>query len=59
MIVNNLSFEVFCKLTNLAKFGIQAFARCILPAIQAYFDTEAGRREFAEWQKQQSENKTA
>jgi len=45
---------------NPPKYEIDSFARCILPAIQAYFDTEAGRREFAEWMtKQQTENKTA
>ena len=44
---------------NPPKHEIDAFARCILPAIQAYFDTEAGRREFMEWQKQQVESKTA
>jgi hypothetical protein len=26
---------------------IEAFARCVLPAIQAYFESEAGRQEFA------------
>jgi len=44
---------------NPPKHEIDAFARCILPAIQAYFDTEAGRREFMEWVKKQAENKTA
>ena len=38
---------------NPPKHEIEAFARCILPAIQAFFDTEAGRREFAEWQEKQ------
>ena len=45
---------------NPPKHEIESFARCILPAIQAYFETEAGNREFAEWQaKQKTENKTA
>mgnify|MGYP000848156374 CR=1 FL=1 len=44
---------------NPPKHEIDAFARCILPAIQAYFDSEEGRREFMEWCKQQAENKTA
>ena len=43
---------------NPPKHEIESFARCILPAIQAYFESEAGRREFALWQKQQSENET-
>ena len=38
---------------NPPKHEIQSFARCILPAIQAYFDTEKGRREFAEWMETQ------
>jgi len=45
---------------NPPKHEIDAFARCILPAIRAYFDTEAGRREFMEWvEKQRAEDKTA
>lgn len=45
---------------NPPKHEIQAFARCILPAIQDFFDTERGRREFAEWMEQQHEsNKSA
>ncbi len=31
---------------------IESLARCILPSIQAYFESEEGRREFAEWKKQ-------
>lgn len=42
---------------NPPKHEIEAFARCILPAIQAYFESEDGKREFAIWQqKQQTEN---
>ncbi len=37
---------------------IEAFARCIFPAIQAYFESEQGQKEFAEWkQKQEIERK--
>ena len=28
---------------------IESLARTILPAIQEYFESEEGRREFAEW----------
>ena len=28
---------------------IESLARCILPSIQAYFESEEGKREFAEW----------
>lgn len=43
------------------KHEIQAFARCILPAIQAYFESEKGKKEYAEWcEKRRAENeKTA
>ncbi len=28
---------------------IESFARCIYPAILAYFESEEGQKEFAEW----------
>lgn len=28
---------------------IESLARCILPAIQRYFESEEGQREFEEW----------
>ena len=31
--------------------AFEALARCLLPAIVAYYDSDAGKREFAEWQK--------
>jgi len=40
------------------KHEVDSFARCILPAIQAYFNSEVGKREFAEWkEKQRQESK--
>ena len=46
---------------NPPKHEIDSFARCILPAIQAYFESEEGKKEYAEWcAKRQAENdKTA
>lgn len=46
---------------NPPEHEIQALARCILPAIQAYFESEQGKKEYAEWcEKQRVENeKTA
>jgi len=46
---------------NPPKHEIDAFARCILPAIQAYFESENGKKEYAEWcEKRRTENeKTA
>jgi hypothetical protein len=31
------------------KHEIESFARCIFPAIQTYFESKEGQREFAEW----------
>jgi hypothetical protein len=28
---------------------VESLARCILPSIQKYFESEEGQREFAEW----------
>lgn len=30
---------------------IEALARCILPSIQKFFESEEGKREFEEWKK--------
>ena len=32
---------------------LESFARCLLPDIQAFYASEEGRREFAEWKKKQ------
>lgn len=32
--------------------AIEALARCALPLIQAYYESEEGQREFAEWMAQ-------
>lgn len=37
------------------KHEIESFARCIFPAIQAYFESEEGQREFAEWKVKKQE----
>lgn len=37
------------------KHEIESFALCIFPAIQAYFESEEGQREFAEWKAQQGQ----
>ena len=33
---------------------IEALARCLLPEIQKFFESEKGKREFAEWKAQQT-----
>ena len=38
--------------TGIPDYEINAFARAILPAIQALFETEEGQREFEEWKEQ-------
>ncbi|MCL2109941.1 MAG: hypothetical protein FWH20_11435 [Oscillospiraceae bacterium] len=39
--------------------AIEALARCLLPAIRSYFESEEGRREYAEWKAQQDKNSSA
>lgn len=34
-------------------YELEALARCLLPDMQAYFETDEGKRAFAEWQAQQ------
>lgn len=43
------------KLTNntdIPQHRIEAIARCILPDILAFYESEEGQREFSEWKKQ-------
>ena len=35
--------------TGIPDFEIDSLARALLPAIQAYLETEEGKREFAAW----------
>jgi hypothetical protein len=30
--------------------ALEALARCLLPAIRSFYESEEGQREFAEWQ---------
>lgn len=39
--------------TTIPQYQIEAIARCILPDILAFYESEGGQREFAEWQAQQ------
>jgi hypothetical protein len=34
--------------------AIEALARCLLPAICSYFESEEGKAEFAEWKSRQN-----
>jgi len=37
--------------------ALEALARCLLPAIRSYFESEEGQREFAKWQSQRDTEK--
>jgi len=43
--------------TGIPRHEIEALARCILPEIQKFFQSEEGKREFAEWQAEQAKLK--
>lgn len=43
--------------TGIPDFEIDSLARALLPAIQAYFETEEGQREFAIWQAERQQEK--
>ena len=43
------------KLTNntdIPQHSIEAIARCIMPDILAFYESEEGQRKFSEWKKQ-------
>ena len=42
-----------CYLANVPDHEIEALARCLLPEIQKYFESEEGQREFREWKQKQ------
>ena len=35
--------------TDIPQYQIEAIARCIMPDILAFYESEEGQREFAEW----------
>ena len=41
--------------TTIPQYQIEAIARCILPDILAFYESEEGQREFAKWQERQAE----
>ena len=43
--------------TNIPQYQIEAIARCILPDILAFYESEEGRREFSVWKKQREMDK--
>ena len=43
--------------TGIPVHEVDALARILLPKIQAFFESEEGQREFAEWKARQDQNK--
>ena len=43
--------------TGIPRHEIEALAACLLPEMQAFFATEEGRREYAEWEARQAKEK--
>ena len=43
--------------TNIPQYKIEAIARCIMPDILAFYESEDGQKEFAEWKAQQEAEK--
>jgi len=43
--------------TGIPRHEIESLARCILPEIQKFYESEEGKREFAEWQAEQAKLK--
>lgn len=41
--------------TGIPRHEIEALARCLLPEIQKFFESEEGKKEFSEWKRQQAE----
>ena len=47
------------KRTDIPKHELEILARHFLPQIQAFFESEEGKKEFAEWQAEQANFKTS
>lgn len=43
--------------TGIPVHEVDALARVLLPEIQAFFESEEGQREFAEWKVQQEQDR--
>ena len=43
--------------SDIPQNAIETIARCLLPDIIAFFESEEGQRVFAEWKRQQEEKK--
>lgn len=45
--------------SDIPKHELEKLARCFLPDIIAFFETEEGRREYEEWKQQSIEKENA
>ena len=45
--------------TKIPQYKIEAIARCIMPDILAFYESEDGQKEFAEWKRQQEAEKNS
>lgn len=45
--------------SDIPQYAIETVARCLLPDIITYLESEEGQREFAEWKWQQQDYKDA
>ncbi|MFG6353344.1 MAG: hypothetical protein K1W21_17470 [Oscillospiraceae bacterium] len=43
--------------TDIPQYQIEAIACCIMPDILAFYESEEGQREFAEWKKRREAEK--
>ena len=43
--------------TDIPQYQIEAIARCLMPDILAFYESEEGQREFAEWKERRKAEK--
>ena len=43
--------------TGIPRHEMESLARLLLPTMQAFFESEEGKRKFEEWKRQQAEEK--
>ena len=43
--------------TGIPQYEIEALARCLLPEMQKFFESEDGKREYEEWKLEQADMK--
>lgn len=56
--MDKLADGIDADLTAIPDFEIESLARCLLPKIQAFFDTPEGQAAFEAWKQKQQEHGT-